>query len=68
MIWENGVKKKKKEFQRIARTDKKAFLNEQCKEIKENSRIGKDYIFLQENWRDQGNISCDDGHDKGQKW
>ena len=41
MIWDNGIKKKKKEFQRIARTDKKAFLNEQCKEIKENKRMGK---------------------------
>ena len=29
------------EFQRIARRDKKAFLNDQCKEIQENSRIGK---------------------------
>ena len=29
------------EFQRIARTDKKAFLSDQCKEIKENSRMGK---------------------------
>ena len=29
------------EFQRIARKDKKAFLNEQCKEIEENNRIGK---------------------------
>ena len=29
------------EFQRIARRDKKAFLTEQCKEIKENSRMGK---------------------------
>ena len=29
------------EFQRIARTDKKAFLGDQCKEIEENSRIGK---------------------------
>ena len=29
------------EFQRIARTDKKAFLNEQCKEIEENNRMGK---------------------------
>ena len=29
------------EFQRIARRDKKAFLNDQCKEIEENSRIGK---------------------------
>ena len=29
------------EFQRIARRDKKAFLNEQCKEIEENNRMGK---------------------------
>ena len=28
------------EFQRIAR-DKKAFLSDQCKEIKENNRMGK---------------------------
>ena len=27
------------EFQRIARRDKKAFLNNQCKEIKENKRM-----------------------------
>ena len=27
------------EFQRIARRDKKAFLNEQCKEIEENNRM-----------------------------
>ena len=29
------------QFQRIARRDKKAFLNDQCKDIEENSRIGK---------------------------
>ena len=29
------------EFQRIARRDKEAFLSEQCKEIEENSRMGK---------------------------
>ena len=29
------------EFQRIARRDKKAFLSDQCKEIQENSRMGK---------------------------
>ena len=29
------------EFQRIARRDKKAFLSDQCKEIKENNRVGK---------------------------
>ena len=28
-------------FQRIARKDKKAFLSDQCKEIKENNRMGK---------------------------
>ena len=29
------------EFQRIARRDKKAFLSDQCKERKENNRMGK---------------------------
>ena len=29
------------EFQRIARREKKAFLNDQCKEIEENNRVGK---------------------------
>ena len=29
------------EFQRIARRDKKAFLNKQCKETEENNRMGK---------------------------
>ena len=40
-----GVKERCKhlnaEFQRIARRDKKAFLSDQCKEIKENNRMGK---------------------------
>ena len=36
------------EFQRIARRDKKGFLREQCKEIEENSRMGKTRS-LQEN-------------------
>ena len=31
----------KAEFQKIARGDKKAFLRDQCKEIEENSRMGK---------------------------
>ena len=34
------------EFQRIARRVKKAFLNEQCKEIKENKRMGKTRDFF----------------------
>ena len=29
------------EFQRRARRDKKAFFNEQCKEMEENERMGK---------------------------
>ena len=29
------------EFQRVARRDKKAFLSDQCKEIEENNRMGK---------------------------
>ena len=29
------------EFQRIAKRDKKAYFNEQCKEIEENNRISK---------------------------
>ena len=29
------------EFQRRARTDKKAFLRDQCKEVEENNRMGK---------------------------
>ena len=44
------------EFQRIARRDKKA-LNEQCKEIEQNNRMGKTRDSHQENWRYQGNIS-----------
>ena len=29
------------EFKKIARRDKKAFLSDQCKDIKENNRMGK---------------------------
>ena len=29
------------EFQRIARRDKRAFLSDQCKEIEENNKMGK---------------------------
>ena len=34
------------EFQRIARRDKKASLNEQCKEREKNNRMGKTWDFL----------------------
>ena len=37
------------EFQRIARRDKKAFLSDQCKEIEENSRMGKTRDLFKKN-------------------
>ena len=55
------------EFQRIARRDKKAFLSDQCKEIEENNRMGKTRDLFKE-IRDQGNITCKYGYNKGQKW
>ena len=55
------------EFQRLARRDKKAFLSNQCKEIEENNRMGKTRDLFKK-IRYQGNISCKDGLDKGQKW
>ena len=56
------------EFQRIARRDKKAFLGDQCKEIEENNRMGKTRDLFKKIRDNQGNISCKDGHNKGQKW
>ena len=54
------------EFQRIARSDEKAFLSDQCKEIEENNRMGKTRDLFKK-IRYQGNISCKDGLHKGQK-
>ena len=57
------------EFQRIARGDKKAFVSNQCKELEGNNRLGKTRdLFKKMRDRYQGNISCKDGLDKGQKW
>ena len=55
------------EFQRRARRDQKAFLSEQCKEIEENSRMGKTRDLFKKIKRYQGNISCKNGHNKRQK-
>ena len=55
------------EFQRTARRDEKAFLSDQCQEIEENNRMGKTRDLFKK-IRDQGNISCKDGQNKGQKW
>ena len=34
------------DFKRIAKTDKKAFLSDQCKEIEESNRMGKTRDFF----------------------
>ena len=54
-------------FQKIVRRDKKAFLSDQCKDIEENNRMGKTRDLFNK-IRYQGNISCKDGLNKGQKW
>ena len=33
------------EFQRLEKRDKKAFLSDQCKEIEENNRMGKNHLI-----------------------
>ena len=54
------------EFQKRARREKKPFFTDQCKEIEENNRMGKTRNLFKK-IRYQGNISCKDGHNKGQK-
>ena len=54
-------------FQRKARRDKKTFFSDQCKEVEQNNRMGKSRELFKK-IRYQGNISCKDGLDKGQKW
>ena len=54
------------EFQRITRRGK-AFLSNKYKEIEENNRMGKTRDLFKK-IRYQGNISCKDGLNKGQKW
>ena len=51
----------------IAKSDKKAFLSDQCK--KTEKRIEWERLEISSrNQSYQGNISCKDGLDKGQKW
>ena len=39
----------------------------QCKEIEENNSMGKTRDLFKKNQRYQGNMSCKDGHNNGQK-
>ena len=54
------------EFQRTARRDKKAFVNNQCKEIEENTRKEKLDISSRK-LEIPREHSCKDGYNKGQK-
>ena len=56
------------EFQRTARTDKIAFLRDQCKVIEENNRMGKTKDIFKRIRDTKGNISYKYGLNKGQKW
>ena len=55
------------EFQRIARTDEKALLSNQCKELQESNRMRKTRELFKEIRDNKRSISCKDGHNKGQE-
>ena len=55
------------EFQRIARRDKKAFLSDQHKEIKENNRMGKTRHLFKESRDTNGTFHAKMGSIKD-KW
>ena len=54
------------ESQRKGRSDKKVFLNEQCKEIEKNNRMGKTRDLFKKIGAIMGAFH-ERGHDKGQK-
>ena len=66
-VEKEGYKHLNAKFQRIARRDKKPFLNDQCKETEENKRMGKTRDLFKKIRDMKGNISGEDGHNKGQK-
>ena len=54
------------EFQRIARNDKKPFINEQCKEV--NNRMGNTRDHFKKLGNIKGTFHVRVVHDKRQKW
>ena len=56
------------EFKKIARRDKKAFLNELCKEREENSRMGKTRNLFKKIRDMKRTCHAKMGTIKGQKW
>ena len=67
----NGEKERHKhlnaEIQRIARRDKKAFFSDQCKEIKENNRLGKTRDLFKKTRDTKGTVHAKMGSIKD-KW
>ena len=61
-----GYKHLNAEFQKTARRDKKAFLNDQCKEIEENNRMGKTRVLFKQIRDTKGTFHVKMGN-KGQK-
>ena len=55
------------EFQRIAKRDKKAFLNDQCKEIEENNTMGKTRDIFKKNRYTKGIFHAKVGSIKDRK-
>ena len=56
------------ELQRTARSDKKAFLSDQCKEIEENNRMGKTRDLLKKIRDTKGNFHAKIGSIKDRNW
>ena len=56
------------EFQRIPRRDKKAFLSDQCKEIKENNRTEKTRDLFNKIRDTKGTFHVKMGAIKDRKW
>ena len=60
------VKDRANKIQRITRREEDALFDEQCKETEETIEWERLEISSK-NWRYQGNISCKDEHNNGQK-
>ena len=56
------------EFQRIARSNKKAFLSDQSKKIEETNRMGKTRDLFKKIWETKGKFHAKMGTIKNQKW
>ena len=56
------------EFQRIARRDKKAFLSDQCKEIRGNNRMGKTRDLFQKIRDKTGSIKDRNGPNRSRRY